>query len=129
MHVILLTRSFVPSFIHSLTHSLTHSVYISPFQGMSWRSNIFIFVHRYFPHSIFKAKSTEKVNWELPVLGPTQPPNYWVPGALSPGVKWPLREAEHSPPRSSEVRNAWSYTSTPQYAFMAWSSVQAQGQR
>jgi hypothetical protein len=27
-------------------------------------------------------------------------------------------------PRS---KNAWSYTSTPQYAFMAWCSVKAQG--
>jgi hypothetical protein len=34
-------------------------------------------------------------------------------------VKWPEREADHSPPSSAEVRNAWSYNSTPQYAFMA----------
>jgi hypothetical protein len=33
-------------------------------------------------------------------------------------VKWPGREADHSPPSSAEVKNAWSYTSTPQYAFM-----------
>jgi len=25
-------------------------------------------------------------------------------------------------------KNAWSYTSTPQYAFMAWCLVKAQGQ-
>jgi hypothetical protein len=31
--------------------------------------------------------------------------------------------ADHSPPSSVEVKNAWSYTSTPQYAFMAWCSV------
>jgi hypothetical protein len=36
------------------------------------------------------------------------------------GVKRPGREADHSPPSSAEVKNAWSYTSTPQYAFMAW---------
>jgi len=30
------------------------------------------------------------------------------------------READHSPPSSAEVKNAWSYTPTPQYAFMAW---------
>jgi len=29
------------------------------------------------------------------------------------------READHSPPRSAEVRNAWSYPSSPRYAFMA----------
>jgi hypothetical protein len=32
------------------------------------------------------------------------------------GVKRPGREADHSPLRSAEVQNAWSYTSTPQYA-------------
>jgi hypothetical protein len=37
-------------------------------------------------------------------------------------------EADHSPPSSTEDKNAWSYTSTPQYAFMAWCSVKAQGQ-
>jgi len=30
-----------------------------------------------------------------------------------PGVKRPGREADHSPPPSAEVKNAWSYTSTP----------------
>jgi len=29
----------------------------------------------------------------------------------------------HSPPSGAEVQSAWSYTSTPQYAFMAWCSV------
>jgi hypothetical protein len=36
-----------------------------------------------------------------------------VPGALSVGVKRPGREANHSPPSSAEVKNAWSYASTP----------------
>jgi hypothetical protein len=39
------------------------------------------------------------------------------------GVKRPGREADHSPPSSAEVRNAWSYTSSPQYVFMAWCLV------
>jgi hypothetical protein len=56
-------------------------------------------------------------------LGPTQPPIQWVPGALSLGVKRPGREADHSPPSSAEVKNAWSYTSTPKYVFMAWCLV------
>jgi hypothetical protein len=34
-------------------------------------------------------------------------------GGLSLGVKRPGREADHSPPSSAEVKNAWSYTSTP----------------
>jgi hypothetical protein len=53
-------------------------------------------------------------------LGPTQPPIQWVPGALSLGVKRQEREADHSPPSSAEVKNAWSYTSTPPYVFMTW---------
>jgi hypothetical protein len=47
-----------------------------------------------------------------PTLGPTQPPIQWIPGALSLGVKRPGREANHSPPSSAEVKNAWSCTST-----------------
>jgi hypothetical protein len=31
----------------------------------------------------------------------------------------PRREADHSPPTSAEVKNAWIYTSTPPYVFMA----------
>jgi hypothetical protein len=46
-------------------------------------------------------------------LGPTQPPIQWVPGAPSLGVQWPGREADNSPPASAEVKNGWSYTSTP----------------
>jgi hypothetical protein len=55
----------------------------------------------------------------IPALGPIQPPIQWVLDALSPEVKRPGREADHSPPSSAEVKNAWSYTSTPQYVFMA----------
>jgi hypothetical protein len=47
-----------------------------------------------------------------PVLGPTQPPIQWVPGALSPGVKLRGREADHSPPTNAEVKKTWIYTST-----------------
>jgi hypothetical protein len=33
------------------------------------------------------------------------------------------READHSPPSGAEVKKAWSYTSNPEYVFMAWSLV------
>jgi hypothetical protein len=46
-------------------------------------------------------------------LGPTQPSIQWVQGAFSLGVKRPGHEADHSPPSSAEVKNAWNYTSTP----------------
>jgi hypothetical protein len=39
------------------------------------------------------------------------------------GLKRLGREADISPPYSAEVKNAWSYTSTPQYVFMAWCLV------
>jgi hypothetical protein len=44
---------------------------------------------------------------------PTQTPIQWVAQALSLGVKRPEGEADHSPPSSAVVKNAWSYTSNP----------------
>jgi hypothetical protein len=41
-------------------------------------------------------------------------------GALSPGVKHPGHEADHSPPASAEVKKMLICTSTPPYAFMAY---------
>jgi hypothetical protein len=46
-------------------------------------------------------------------LEPTQPPIQWLPGALSPRIKRPGREVNHTPPPSAEVKNGWSYTYTP----------------
>jgi hypothetical protein len=63
-----------------------------------------------------------------PALGSTRPPIQWIPGTLSLGVKRPGCEADHSSPSSAKVKNAWSYTSTPQYAFIAWCLVKAQGE-
>jgi hypothetical protein len=37
----------------------------------------------------------------------------WVQGPLSPWVKRPGREADHSPPTSAEVKKMWIYLSTP----------------
>jgi hypothetical protein len=61
----------------------------------------------------------EQENISRPALGPIRPPIEWVPEALSPGVKRPGREADHSPPTSAEVKKTWIYTSTPPYAFIA----------
>jgi hypothetical protein len=52
-------------------------------------------------------------------LGPTQPPMQWVPGALSPEVKRPVSEADHSPQTSAKVKKTWVYISVPTYVFMA----------
>jgi hypothetical protein len=49
----------------------------------------------------------------------TQSRIQWVPGALSPEVKRPWREADHSPPTSAEVKKMRVYTFTPPYASLA----------
>jgi hypothetical protein len=36
------------------------------------------------------------------------------------GVKWPGREVDCSFPSSAVVKNEWSYTTLPPYAFVAW---------
>jgi hypothetical protein len=51
---------------------------------------------------------------------PTQLPIQWERGTISLGVKRSECEADHSLSSSTEVRNAWCHTSTPQYVFMAW---------
>jgi hypothetical protein len=38
---------------------------------------------------------------------------------LSPELKRPGREADHSPPNNAEVKKMWIYTSTPPYFFMS----------
>jgi hypothetical protein len=42
---------------------------------------------------------------------------------LSWGVTRQRREADHSPPTSTEVKKTWIYTSTTSNAFMAWCLV------
>jgi hypothetical protein len=52
------------------------------------------------------AKDFSSILVSRPALGPTQPPVQGVPGVLSPGVKArPGRDADHSPPSSTEVEN------------------------
>jgi hypothetical protein len=58
-----------------------------------------------------------------PTLGSTQPPVQWVPGALSPLVKRPEHEDNHSPPTSAEVKKMWIYTSTSTCICMVWCLV------
>jgi hypothetical protein len=41
--------------------------------------------------------------------------------------KRPGREADHPPPSCAEVKNVWSYTFPPQYAFIARCSLKTQG--
>jgi hypothetical protein len=46
-----------------------------------------------------------------------------APGPFSPEVKRLQREADHSPPSDTEVKNAWGYTSTSPCVFIAWCVV------
>jgi hypothetical protein len=55
--------------------------------------------------SLGKVKNFLLSTSSRPVLGPTQSPIQLVPGAFSPGVKRPGREANHSPPTIAEVKN------------------------
>jgi hypothetical protein len=62
---------------------------------------------------------------------PQTPERFWGPNSvvlngpwnLSAGVNQPEREADHLPPPSTEVKNAFGYTSTPPYVLMAWCLV------
>jgi hypothetical protein len=47
----------------------------------------------------------------------THLPIQWVVGAYSLGVNCLGLEADHSPPSSAKVKNAWNYTSTPPHTF------------
>ena len=58
-------------------------------------------------HKIFLISKTSQM-----VLQPTQPPIHGYHGSSS-GVKQPGHAVDHSPPSSTEVKNKWSYTSTP----------------
>jgi hypothetical protein len=56
-----------------------------------------------------------------PTLGPSQPPIQWVLGALSPGVKWQGREADHLPPSSVKVKKGGAIPPLPHMS--SWHST------
>jgi hypothetical protein len=74
------------------------------------QSNIVVF--QGVKHFLFSTSSR-------PALGSTYPPIQWVPGDVSPEVKRPGSDADHSPPASAEFRKMWIYIAIPAYAFMA----------
>jgi hypothetical protein len=54
--------------------------------------------------SLRKGKNFLFFTSSRPALGSIQSPTQWVPRTLSPRVKRPGREADHSPPTSAEVK-------------------------
>jgi len=68
---------------------------------------------------LLKFGHTKELN-KLIKIWPIRLSVQWVPGTLSPGAKRLVREADHSPPPSDEVKNVQSFTSTPPYVFMRW---------
>jgi hypothetical protein len=65
---------------------------------------------------------------EMPAMGSTQPPIQWVPRVLFLWVKQPRREANRHLHPVQRLRILGTIPPLPQYAFMAWCSVTAEGQ-
>jgi hypothetical protein len=55
----------------------------------------------------------ESFLYSTAAVGPTQHPIKLVAGALSPGVKRPGRESDHSPPSSANVKNGGAILPSP----------------
>jgi len=54
-----------------------------------------------------------------PALETTQLPIQRVPGVVSPAIKRPECEADHSPQSSFEVKNVWSYIPLPNKSLLS----------
>jgi len=54
-------------------------------------------------------------------LRPIQTPTQWIPGALSPGVKWLQREADHVPPSRAGIKNRGALLPLPHTS--SWRSI------
>jgi hypothetical protein len=85
-----------------------HDVVLSSAQGL-----LYLYLYLLGPNKpVLSTLTTRKAS-----TGCKQP-TFAAPGALSPGVKRSVREADHTPPSNAKVRNAWNYNSTPPYVFM-----------
>lgn len=65
----------------------------------------------------FECRQGQKIylfsNTSILVLRPTQPPTQLLPGTFSQEVTPKMRVADNSASFSADVKNGWSYTSTP----------------
>jgi hypothetical protein len=74
----------------------------------SWAHDLRCYVRTHPVNCISLLAASNNLQFKLS-LGPIQ----WVTGAVSLGVKPPVRKADYSPPSSSKVKKAWSSTSSP----------------
>ena len=109
------------------THGKTCASATSPTTYPKW-SGLGLKPH----HHVERMASNRLTDWDKIFLifsklqtgmGPIQPPTQWVSRAVSPAVKWPRNVANHSASSSVYIKNKWSYTSTPPYAFMSCTTV------
>ena len=61
-------------------------------------------------------------NYDLPICTRNwcRTSHLWVSVAVSVRVRWPGHEGIRSPPSNGKVKNDWSYTSFPPYAFVLY---------
>jgi hypothetical protein len=105
----------IPSCRHSNTKSQVHIVNTQIL--ISWTAGNY---SQWDPGTAGSFQTCMRLQEPWPALRPTQPPIQWVQGTLYSGVKWLEHESDHSPPSSAKDKNAWSYTTTSEYVFMAW---------
>jgi hypothetical protein len=109
--------SWGPTHVHDAITSLNMENGLNIFTG--WTTAV------WFPVAVQIFISTIA---SMPFLCAPQPPIHCLPGALSPGMKRPGRETNHSPPYSTEVKNTWSYNFSPPYVYIAWCLVEYERQ-
>jgi hypothetical protein len=73
-------------------------------------------------NGMFFSRSPKRAGWLWNVPSILNMSNELFPHELG-GVKRQGREIYHPSPSSAEAKNAWNYSSTPQYAFMAFTGT------
>jgi hypothetical protein len=77
-------------------------------------------------HIVAYTVKFSQICWNIFITHPASYP--MDTGVPTLGVKRPKREANHSPPSRAEIKNGWSYTSTPPYVCIAWCLIKHEGQ-
>jgi hypothetical protein len=86
--------------------------FVKSFVAVCWFFLILLYLFIYL-YLVLSDEGNFKTDGVQTGSGSQPSPIEWVPCVFSLGVKRPGGEADHSPPSSADVKNAWSYTSTP----------------